>query len=97
MKATSWSEAKAQGVKRYFTGKACKNGHISDRFTCNRECVACDAERKIRRKAAKQVVRTELKVVNRKQVRIVRFKVVGRTRFNKFRPQIIEDKIVAVG
>jgi hypothetical protein len=95
MKVMSWSEAKEIGAKRYFTGKACKHGHVSERFTCNRECVMCDAERKERRKTKVEV---KVEVVNRKKVRVVRFKVVGRTRrFNKFRPQIIEDKIVAVG
>jgi hypothetical protein len=95
MKVISWSEAKATGAKRYFTGNACKHGHVSERFTCNRECVACDAERKVRRKTKVEV---KVEVVNSKEVRVVRFRVVGRDRrFNKFRPQIIEDKIVAVG
>lgn len=27
--------------KRYFTGKPCKRGHISDRYVSNRECCEC--------------------------------------------------------
>ncbi len=34
-------EAKAQGLNKYFTGKPCKNGHISPRRTYNHACVAC--------------------------------------------------------
>ena len=35
------AEAKAAGSARYFTGKPCKHGHISPRFTSNRRCVEC--------------------------------------------------------
>lgn len=34
------AEAKATGKKRYFTGKPCKHGHISERYT-TKGCVAC--------------------------------------------------------
>lgn len=29
------------GLKRYFTGKPCSQGHISERYTCDKKCVAC--------------------------------------------------------
>ena len=35
------TEAKAQGLKTYFTAKACKNGHVSTRKTSNGECSEC--------------------------------------------------------
>ncbi len=35
------SEAKARGLKRYFTGKACKNGHVMSRNVANGCCLAC--------------------------------------------------------
>lgn len=38
------AEAKAVGSPRYFTGKACKNGHISDRLTSIGSCLKCDVE-----------------------------------------------------
>jgi len=44
MELISKQEAKAQGLKRYFTGKPCKNGHVSERFTSNGHCVQCQAE-----------------------------------------------------
>lgn len=34
-------EAKARGLKRYFTGKPCKHGHVAERFVCSWSCVAC--------------------------------------------------------
>jgi hypothetical protein len=35
------SEAKAQGHVRYCTGKACKHGHTSERYTKTGQCVEC--------------------------------------------------------
>ena len=34
-------EAKEQGLKKYFTGKPCKHGHISERRVDSRGCIAC--------------------------------------------------------
>jgi len=36
----SRAEARAQGLKRYFTGKPCKRGHVAERFVSG-ECVPC--------------------------------------------------------
>jgi 5-methylcytosine-specific restriction endonuclease McrA len=33
--------AKAAGTKRYFTGKPCKRGHVSEYYTSIAQCVAC--------------------------------------------------------
>jgi hypothetical protein len=35
------AEAKAQGKKRYFTGKPCRHGHISERRVVGSACVEC--------------------------------------------------------
>jgi 5-methylcytosine-specific restriction endonuclease McrA len=35
------AEAKAAGLKRYWNGKACKNGHISERLVSNGGCLVC--------------------------------------------------------
>jgi 5-methylcytosine-specific restriction endonuclease McrA len=40
----SFSDAKSQGLKHYFTGKSCKNGHFSVRLVSNRNCLACSRE-----------------------------------------------------
>ena len=41
MKIISRAEARAAGLKRYFTGKPCKNNHLSQRITTNGTCVYC--------------------------------------------------------
>jgi len=41
MQIISRAEARAAGAKRYFTGKPCKHGHLSERRTSNGQCVAC--------------------------------------------------------
>jgi hypothetical protein len=36
-------EAKSRGLKRYFTGRPCLRGHISERYSPNGYCVECHA------------------------------------------------------
>jgi len=38
-------EAKALGLKTYFTGKPCKNGHYCKRYTIDAGCVECNKTR----------------------------------------------------
>jgi hypothetical protein len=45
MEVISRKEAKALGLKRYFTGKPCKRPHITERLTSNKHCVDCERER----------------------------------------------------
>lgn len=35
------AEAQAKLLKTYFTGKPCKHGHISERYTSTGACLAC--------------------------------------------------------
>lgn len=37
-------DAKNQGLKRYFTGKPCKYGHVAERFVSSGRCSSCDSE-----------------------------------------------------
>jgi hypothetical protein len=37
----SRADAKARGLKRYFTGIPCKHGHVSERNTSTTGCLAC--------------------------------------------------------
>lgn len=101
MKIITRKEAKAKGLSRYFTGKACVHGHIAERYTCNKTCVECEAIRKQKARSTAKEVKTETKIevvsVPKRQVRIVKFKVIGNgSRFGrgKFDNRIIEDKIV---
>lgn len=41
--------ARANGLKRYFTGEACVNGHLAERHTCFSACVVCFNERQKKR------------------------------------------------
>ncbi len=36
------AEAKSLGLKRYFTGMACKRGHVAERFVNSARCVECN-------------------------------------------------------
>ncbi len=41
--ANTRADAKAQGLKRYATGKPCRRGHLSERITRSGDCAACKA------------------------------------------------------
>jgi hypothetical protein len=42
-----------RSLPRFFTGKLCRHGHISERLTCNHDCLQCLAERSRRRRSEK--------------------------------------------
>jgi len=44
VKLVTRSEALAQGLLRYFTGKPCGRGHVAERSTSNRGCLQCHAD-----------------------------------------------------
>lgn len=41
MEAKSREEAAKLGLPRYFTGKPCSKGHVSERYTMQGACVEC--------------------------------------------------------
>ena len=41
MKIVLLPQAKAEGLTRYFTGVACKHGHVAERLVSSRSCVVC--------------------------------------------------------
>jgi len=41
MDVISRRDAKAQGLKFYFTGKPCKQGHVAPRYTSGESCTLC--------------------------------------------------------
>lgn len=55
-------EAVERGLKRYFTGKPCKHGHVSERAVVNHTCLECitvksrTPRRRIRAKELKQTL-----------------------------------------
>lgn len=48
----SRAEAKARGLKRYFTGKLCCNGHLCERRVDNWNCLQCENTQRRRQYAA---------------------------------------------
>ena len=54
MDIISRKEAKAQGLKRYFTGKPCKHGHVEERLVSNSNCAQCLREKANARDRAAQ-------------------------------------------
>jgi hypothetical protein len=54
MEKISYADAKARGLKRFFTGEPCKKrGHIAERLTSNpRMCVECKRVYRVREQAA---------------------------------------------
>jgi hypothetical protein len=53
----SRSEAKARGLKTYFTGKPCKRGHVAPRQTTNGSCRECSDAKRRWRQENKEYVR----------------------------------------
>lgn len=41
MKIISRNDAISTGLNKYFTGIPCRNGHVSERYSCNTKCVKC--------------------------------------------------------
>lgn len=41
MKVISYTQARALGLVRYYTGEPCLRKHVCERFVCNRGCVDC--------------------------------------------------------
>lgn len=41
----SRKDARAQGLKRYFTGQHCKRGHVAERHVSNLTCMECQREK----------------------------------------------------
>jgi len=60
MQVISWVDARSQGLSRFFTGRPCKRGHVSQRYVGNNgggTCVECAKLAKhdpVRRKAYKE-------------------------------------------
>jgi hypothetical protein len=50
MPVISRSEARVRGLRSYFTGKPCVNGHLSHRYTDSMTCAACHTEGRQRRR-----------------------------------------------
>jgi hypothetical protein len=45
--------AKAAGLKKFFTGVPCRNGHIAERWVLNRQCIKCYGKAKLKLEGVK--------------------------------------------
>jgi hypothetical protein len=69
MDIISRKEAKEKGLTRYFTGKPCKYGHISERLTSDGVCVACEREHRQENKEQLKEYYREWKQENRERLK----------------------------
>ena len=83
------SEARALGLKRYFTGTPCAHGHISERMVSNRRCTDC--LRDIRKATASQTL--ERRRVTKKAWDL---KNEGRVRTYRFLEKILHPEKLAL-
>jgi hypothetical protein len=56
MEVISRKDAKARGLTRYFTGKACLKGHVAERFLEDGRCVECRREYDAKRHKTPEVM-----------------------------------------
>lgn len=52
MKIISRKDAIARGLKRYFTGKPCKHGHMDEQYVSGSGCVKCIALKSVKQNLA---------------------------------------------
>jgi len=64
MNTVTYAAAKAQGLKRYYTGKTCRAGHMAERYVLTRNCVECDRKnwRAVRSQLGHDIVTVRLRV-----------------------------------
>jgi hypothetical protein len=55
----SRAEAKALGLKSFFTGKPCKHGPVAERYVSSRGCVECDRARALEWRVANREMARE--------------------------------------
>lgn len=68
MQVIQRSEAKSLGLKFYFTGKACKRGHVAQRQVSDHACTQCRSEYREQHKEAHAQYFREYEAANREKV-----------------------------
>jgi hypothetical protein len=81
----SKQEAKEQGLKRYFTGKPCSKGHISERLVSTSQCTECLAEYRKNKPIDKEKIKEYNAKVTAKR-RAKRVEIACETCGKKFMP-----------
>jgi len=96
----SRQEAKAKGLKRYFTGIVCRNGHIAERYVCDNVCVDCGREKRKRyRIAHPEKVKEEIDNwrLNNKERMYVSRKLWVENNKERVRTTLINYKVLNIG
>ncbi len=60
----SWSEAKKLGLKRYFPGKPCPYGHITEKWVASKLCLGCREANREKHKEDNRVYNTKRRKEN---------------------------------
>ena len=82
MKIVSRAEAKAAGLKRYFTGEPCKHGHVAERFVSNWDCAQCLHVRIVTRRLDPAVSAADSKRHREKHPELVRARTIAYQKAN---------------
>lgn len=69
MEIISCEDAKAKGLKRYFSGQPCVNGHLDERYVSGRHCISCSKDRFARRRKERYASDPEYRKKHAKEVR----------------------------
>lgn len=75
----TYEQAKAQGLKRFYTGRTCKNGHTDEQLVSSRECVGCKRARELRSHAADPTIHARQYQKNRMK-RLIQQKIADDAR-----------------
>jgi hypothetical protein len=88
MEIITRAEAKAKGLKRYFTGKPCKRGHVSERRVGG-NCVDCDAQHNIDNKDR----RTQYNIDNKEKLaqQSAQYRIDNKDKIAKYSSQYLID------
>jgi hypothetical protein len=79
MEPISWQDAYALGMTRYFTGKPCNRGHLTERRISDGKCVQCQNERNKRKYRERPEVRKRaLEAARRSEARMTPEKKANR-------------------
>lgn len=82
-------DAKAAGLKRFMTGRACRNGHVAERYVASGVCVECDRKRW---RSVRDQLDTEVK---RLYIRVPKNQPAARIAFLEKRLQAVADTYFA--
>jgi len=84
--------AKAVGAKRYFTGKPCPKGHISERYLSKGNCAACLRSQVRDREKAKAYSRAyHAAKAAKRPPRVLTPKIVGALTFDQVNDYVVYD------